>query len=115
MRVLIGALILGLCAWRTHTRAGDWRSDQALWTAATVSAPQVPRPWLNLAAAKWRTGQFAAAWPDLERAVEAVARERYAPMQPGITYYARKQLYLLDAVEPRCDTPRWRPLCASLE
>lgn len=61
MRVLIGVLVLILCAWRTAERAKCWRSDQALWAAAVTSSPSLPRPALNLAAAYTRISEWEAA------------------------------------------------------
>ena len=64
MRVLIGALVLGLCAWHTHTRSQDWRSDEALWTSAAISSPSLPRPALNLSVVYGRQGDWnrSASW-----------------------------------------------------
>ena len=50
MRVLIAALVLGLCAAGSHARVQDWRSDEALWRAA-ISVSETPRGLLNLAVA----------------------------------------------------------------
>lgn len=61
MRIYVGALLLLLCAWRTHERAQAWRSDVALWTAAVASSPEHSRPSLNLAMAYARLGQWSEA------------------------------------------------------
>lgn len=58
MRVLIGVLVLGCCAWQTRTRLEDWRSDEALWTAAVAVAERSPRARLNLAVALERRSAF---------------------------------------------------------
>lgn len=64
MRVLIGACLLGLCAWRTYQRSLDWRTDEELWRAATATTPQRVRPAANLARALTRVGRWreAATW-----------------------------------------------------
>lgn len=109
MRVLIGALILGLCAWRTHTRAGDWRSDRALWTAATVTTPDAPRPWLNLTAADIQTGQYADAWTHWPRAIATSRAERYTAVRPTVWLYASRQLAWIDGMLQVCPAS---PFCA---
>lgn len=70
MRVLIGVLVLLTCAWRTHARSQDWRSDEALWRSAAVSSPTLPRPAMNLSEAYGRQGDWeqSAAWA--ERAID---------------------------------------------
>lgn len=64
MRVLVAALVLGLCAVCTSARLQDWRSDEALWRSAAVVASASPRPALNLAVALQRRSADvdAAAW-----------------------------------------------------
>ena len=69
MRVLLGVLVLLLCAFLAHRRSQDWRSDEALWRAATVTAPTLTRPALNLAIALSRTGNDAEAMAWTQRAM----------------------------------------------
>lgn len=59
MRVLIGALVLCVCAWGTHRRAQDWRSDEALWLSAARTHPFAARPALQLARVYVRLGRWA--------------------------------------------------------
>lgn len=103
--MLIAALILGLCVWRTHDRLKDWRSDAALWRAAVQTAPQLSRPMVNLAGALTRQGHYAEAWALAQQAAPVIPPEQ------------RKALALivrwLDTVwQPVCDDPRWRSWCA---
>ena len=58
MRVLVGVLVLLTCAWQTHTRSQDWRSDEALWQSAVREAPSRVRPALNLARVYLRQGEW---------------------------------------------------------
>lgn len=51
MRVLLAALLVGLCTWATAARLPVWRSDEAFWRAA-VSVDPTPRALLNLAVAR---------------------------------------------------------------
>lgn len=110
MRVLVGVLVLGLCAWQTHARIADWRSEQAIWTAATVTSPTLSRPWLNLAVTYLRTSQEDAAW----RVLTIAILQAQAPGAPRdvLRPYLRSALLWADAVTFRCEQPAWRPLCA---
>ena len=103
--MLIGALILWLCAWRTHDRLEDWRSDEALWRSAVQTSPTLARPMVNLAGALARQGHYEEAWQWVQRA------------EPVIPAHQRKALALivrwLDTVwQPVCDDQRWRSWCA---
>ena len=115
MRVLVGVLVLGLCGWQTFARVPDWRADQALWAAATVTAPMLPRPWLNLAVTAMRSSREPEAWVYLDRAVAVSQHPRHVARRPIVLSKARSVLLWLDAIDPRCDQPAWRALCASLE
>lgn len=109
MRVLVAALLLGLCAWRTHARLEAWRSDEALWTAAVAVSPDLPRPALNLAAAQARASRIVAAVTHAETALRlAEARQD--------TEAARRAVGLLTWIDvlhtPLCDPPG-RSWCVS--
>ena len=78
MRVLVVALLLGLCACRTHVQLETWRSDEALWRAAVAISPDRPRPALNLAVALERRGAISEACRWISRA-SALAVLRQAP------------------------------------
>ena len=69
IRALVGALVLGICAWVTQGRAQVWRSNEALWTAAVAVTPTKPRPLVNLAAAYARQGRAEEADRWLHRAL----------------------------------------------
>lgn len=90
MRVLIGVLLLGLCARGSAQRLEAWRSDQALWDAAARTAPMLPRPALNLGHAYGQQGQ----WP------EAIAWTERAILLTG----GRPPLWLRG---PLCHQVRW--------
>ena len=83
MRVLIGALVLLLCAWRTHDRSQDWRSDEALWMSAAVSSPALPRPALNLSVVYGRQGDWESSAQWAHRAIDRFASDpdRYGWMR----------------------------------
>lgn len=116
MRVLIGALLVGLCAWQTHARAFAWRTDQALWTSATVTAPTLPRPWINLAVWEIHTGAWPAAVQHLDRGWALAQRPARAPLRAVTRQYARMALIWLDGPYPVCESDRSvPPLCALLQ
>lgn len=114
-RVLIGLLVLGLCAWRTHERAQDWRSDQALWSAAVRTAPTLPRPRANLGAALLRTGRFAEASEAVRQAARLADQPAHARMRREIRRHLWSQLQWIDGAWPVCDQPAFSALCASWE
>lgn len=107
MRVLVGALVLVLCAWRTHDRAMDWRSDEALWSAAVVSAPDLPRPALSLGMAYARLGHWeqSAAWTG--RAADLAHDPRHAWILPPLCLQINRLLVLMP------DPPSFSVECAS--
>ena len=78
MRVIVVALLLGLCAWRTHAQLETWRSDETLWRAAVAVSPDLPRPALNLAVALERRGAIPEARRWISRAT-ALADVRQTP------------------------------------
>lgn len=106
-RVLLGALVLGLCAWRTTDRAQDWRSDEALWASAVVSAPALPRPALNLAVAVGRLGRWeeSVAWTVRADALMRDPRRRW--MQPYLCRHLERLAVFVDTL------PAFSVECAS--
>lgn len=109
MRALVAALLLGLCAWRSHVRLEAWRSDEALWTAAVAVSPDLPRPSLNLAVAQMRASRIDAA------VIHAESALRLAQVR-GDVEAARRAVGLLIWIDvlhiPLCDPP-WRSWCVS--
>lgn len=61
-------VLLGILALLSHDRISDWRSNEALWTAAIAVSPS-PRALINLSAAELRIGR---AYDALQHAVQAV-------------------------------------------
>jgi hypothetical protein len=106
MRVTIGALLLLLCAWRTHERAQAWRSDVALWTSAVVSSPTRARPALNLAMAFARLGR----WADAEHWTRHTL-QRMTPRDVWMQPYLCNHLNRLAVLSPQ--EPSWSGVCAS--
>ena len=107
MRVLVGVLVLCLCAWRAHDRSQDWRSDEALWRAAVTSAPAQPRPALNLAVAYARLGQWEASIEWTQRAVHLMS-----PTHAWMRQYLCQQVTRLVVLAP--DPPSFSAAgCAS--
>lgn len=109
MRVLIGVLVLVICAWRTHHRSQDWRSDEALWWSAAVSSPALPRPALNLSVVYGRQGdwEYSASWA--QRAIDLFHAD---PVRHGwIRMYLCTQINRLEVLMP--DPPSFSLECAS--
>lgn len=108
MRVVVGALLLILCAWNTHHRAQAWRTDAALWTAARRTAPALARPAFNLGVVYLKQAQWTTATHLFLSAAELSA----VPLAPrDLRQQAGMGLSLIDAMgEPVCDRPsisRW--------
>lgn len=102
MRLVIGALVLGLCAWQTGTRAQDWRTDPALWTAAAHTSPTVARAALNAAVAYSRVGQWDEGRAWLMRAIVRADLERDPIRRAWIQRHlcrAVRHFQVLDPVE----------------
>ena len=78
MRARLGVVLIVGCALLTWQRAPVWISNEALWTAAVVVTPSLPRPLINLAAAYAQQGQSEEADRWLQR---AVATRRLTPVQ----------------------------------
>ena len=98
MRVLVGVLVLLTCAWQTHTRSQDWRSDEALWMSAVVSGPSLPRPALNLSVVYGRQGDWnqSAAW-----AHRAIALTNADPIRHGwMQQYLCRHVERLEVLMP---------------
>lgn len=108
MRVLIGALILLVCAWRTQDRLEDWRSDRALFTAAVAVTPDWPRPHLNLGYALGRVGEADAAFQATVRAVQLA----HSQGNTWIQERAARQFVWLDVLYGVCDPLAARPYCS---
>ena len=108
MRVLVGALLLSLCAFATQNRLTEWRSDEALFTAAVRVAPRLPRPALNLGAAFSQQGRWddAIAWT--ERAQTLSERHPTGLAQQPLIQRQRQFLYVM-----ACADPGSRSWCAS--
>ena len=104
-RVLIGVLVLGLCAWRTTTRAQDWRSDEALWSSAQASAPTLPRPALNLAVAYGRMGRWEESVIWTHAAIDRLPRQPW--VRPHICRHVNRLMVILP------DPPSFSLRCAS--
>lgn len=113
MRASLGVLLLVWCGAMTVHRAQAWHSEIALWQAATVNAPQLPRPAVNLAAAFLRARNWPAAttWSLRAAALAHVPERRW--MQDTIRPHVWIQLLWIDAVWPICDRPQVRPWCVS--
>lgn len=94
MRVLIAALVLGLCAYQTSTRLEDWRSDQALWTAAARTEPTSARAALMVAAAALKTSQWTEAVRWHQRGVQLAAGHSHFE-----TVIASQRIWLGDCVD----------------
>lgn len=103
MRVLVAALLLGLCAYQAFARLEQWRSDEALWTAAVAVSPGTPRPALNLAVALDRRGASA------EARVWAVKAHGLALQRQSIDAQGKAH-----ALITWIDLVRLSPDCASL-
>lgn len=109
MRVLIGALLLSLGAWQTHHRAQEWRSDQALWTAARRTAPNLERPAFNLGMALMKAGAWNQAATELVTSTRLYSPHQATYLEPKV----RQVLELIDAsMGPVCQRPDVRPWCA---
>lgn len=115
MRVLIGALLLWVCASGSAHRLTAWRSDQALLTAAVQTTPRYPHAALLLGAAYVRLGQWdaAAAWT-IRAALLSEGRPDYALGDSRGTFRQAigRQLTWIDAFQPVCDQPLVQPWCA---
>lgn len=94
MRVLIGALLLGVCGWQTHRRAEEWRTDQALWSAAHQTAPGLARPLSNLGIAEIGQGQWTSATTHLIAALRAFAPD------PELRVRTQRALTFIAVVSP---------------
>lgn len=106
MRVLIGALVVAVCAWRTHARAQDWRSDEAIWQSATRSTPTRARPALNLAVIYARQGRWTEAEAWTVRAVHLMT-----PHDAWLSPYLCRHIGRIAALAP--DPPSFSVECAS--
>ncbi len=116
MRAWIGALVLGMCALGSAHRLEDWRSDQALWTAAVRVTPALPTAALNLSATYLRHGQWQEASEWTLRAAHLSLSRPAAPRassQPTLPQIVQTQLAWIDVFYPVCGTPAGRPWCAS--
>lgn len=107
MRVLVAALLLGLCAVRTVAQLETWRSDEALWRRAVVVSPHLPRPALNLGVALVRRGLVSEGTHWTVRAAEL------SEASPETRRKARAFLTWIDVMHaPICDQPSVSRWCA---
>lgn len=112
MRVLIGALLLSLCAWHTHHRAQAWRADAALWQAARQTSPALARPAFNLGVVYLRQSQWSQATELFLHAAQ-VSAQPTAPL--NLRHEAGLGLSFIDTVAaPICDQPSVSPWCVWL-
>lgn len=108
LRVLLGALLLLLCAYRTHERSQAWRSDEALWSSAVTSSPSLPRPALNLAVAFGRQTQWDKA---IQWTAHAIALTKADPARYGWMHmYLCQQINRLEVL--MADPPSFSLECA---
>jgi len=68
--VLLVAAPAGLGAWRSHSRAADWRDPVRLWRSAERHIVGDKRIHINLAAAYIERGEFASARVQIDKALE---------------------------------------------
>ena len=108
-RSILLALLLGLCAWRTHHRAEQWRDEVALWTAARRTTPTLPRPAVNLGLAYSQMGRWEDATTHLVDALKIVA----VSDPTGIRRPAARGLIRISVLGPDvCTRPTVAPWCA---
>jgi hypothetical protein len=116
MRVLIGALVLAVCASASAHRLEAWRSNRALWTAAVITTPQSPEAALRMGALHLQYGEWEAAATWTFRAVQLwEARPRPERPFPGAVPFSeslRRQAWLVDTFSPVCHRPEWARVCA---
>jgi len=108
MRVLIGVLVLSACAWRTHDRVQDWRSDEALFAAAVAVTPDWPRPRLNYGYALGRAGRPDPAFTQTVTALDQASRRG----DLWLMERARRQLAWLDVLYGVCEPQAARLYCS---
>lgn len=112
MRVWIGALVLCLCAWQSHGRSLDWRSNLDIWQAAASTAPTLPRPAVNMTEALIAAGQWSQAAIWARHAGELVEQPERWGTRDALRLYVRRQVQMIDVVIPLCEQPSWAFWCA---
>lgn len=113
MRVWIGALVLCLCAWQSHGRSLDWRTDLDLWGAAARTAPTLPRPAINLTAALMAAGQWGQAAIWARHAGQLVDQPTREGTRERLQASVRNQVQTIDVMVPVCEQPSWSSWCAA--
>jgi 4-hydroxyphenylpyruvate dioxygenase-like putative hemolysin len=113
MRVVVGLLVLAVCAVATQRDLRRWASDDALWTQAAETV-DTPRAAVNLAVAALRRGDMETAllWDEDARARAA----RHPFVAVLVTLQVQRHLAWILAIDHAsnvCDRPSWASWCAS--